>query len=293
MAVLRHHTSWRPFTTLVAASLGAITLAVSCPAAATDGRSENSGTLRYDLAADIAVTGAGAVGWIAWEVAKVSVGPTTCRWCDRNADGSDSLNGFDSWARRTFRWSQPKTADVLSSLVGSAFMPIAAMGTDVLMASSEERLGDAPVDLLVIAEAVVIAANVNELTKFAFARERPDVHASTPAQRAASKSSEDDISFTSGHTTIAFAIATASGTVASLRGYRLAPVVWTAGLVLAAGTGYLRIAADRHYATDVLAGGAIGAAVGLALPYFAHRPHPQVAAAPIAGGAAITVLGSF
>jgi hypothetical protein len=37
-----------------------------------------------------------------------------------------------------------------------------------------------------------------------------------------------DVSFWSGHTSLAFALAVSSGTVASSRGYDLAPLVWVA-----------------------------------------------------------------
>jgi len=44
-----------------------------------------------------------------------------------------------------------------------------------------------------------------------------------------------------------------------------------AGLGFAA-TACLRIAADRHYATDVLSGAAVGSAIGFTVPHFAHGP---------------------
>jgi membrane-associated phospholipid phosphatase len=41
-------------------------------------------------------------------------------------------------------------------------------------------------------------------------------------------------------------------------------------LGLAAATGYARMAADRHYASDTLAGAALGAAAGFVLPWLVH-----------------------
>jgi hypothetical protein len=38
----------------------------------------------------------------------------------------------------------------------------------------------------------------------------------------------------------------------------------------AVSTGVLRLVADRHYVTDVLAGAAIGAGAGFVMPMFAH-----------------------
>ena len=53
-------------------------------------------------------------------------------------------------------------------------------------------------------------------------------------------------------------VATAAGVVASMRGYRLAPLVWLVGMAIGAATAYTRIASDHHYFTDTLAGAAIG-----------------------------------
>ena len=49
--------------------------------------------------------------------------------------------------------------------------------------------------------------------------------------------------------------------------------MWVAGLVFASAGAYLRVAADRHYATDVITGAVVGSAIGLAVPYFGHRAH--------------------
>ena len=46
------------------------------------------------------------------------------------------------------------------------------------------------------------------------------------------------------------------------------PVVWGAAATIPAAAGYLRIAAGKHYPTDVLAGYAMGAAIGILVPHF-------------------------
>ncbi len=69
------------------------------------------------------------------------------------------------------------------------------------------------------------------------------------------------------------ALSKASGTPrASLRGYRGAPYVWALGVPLALLSGYLRIAADRHYTSDVLLGAALGSLFGGLVPWLLHRP---------------------
>jgi membrane-associated phospholipid phosphatase len=70
---------------------------------------------------------------------------------------------------------------------------------------------------------------------------------------------------------MAFSTAVAAGTVATMRGYRGAPYVWALGLPLALLSGYLRIAADRHYVSDVLVGAALGSAFGALTPWLMHR----------------------
>lgn len=75
---------------------------------------------------------------------------------------------------------------------------------------------------------------VAELTKRLVHRDRPD--------------GSDAKSFFSGHTAAAMASA----------GWRV-----DVGIPIAVGAGYLRMAANKHYATDVLAGAAVG--------YFAHN----------------------
>jgi len=45
----------------------------------------------------------------------------------------------------------------------------------------------------------------------------------------------------------------------------LPPFIWGTGLAIAATTGYLSIAADRHYLTDVITAAAVGSAFGFGI----------------------------
>jgi membrane-associated phospholipid phosphatase len=241
-----------------------------------------------DLRLHLALTVVGAATWATLTVFSSSLAPSSCRWCDRNSDGSDSLNGFDASVRRTLRWSNTKMADTLSTVFSFGLAPLAGVGIGSAIAAHDSRLAELPADLLVVAESAVLAINLDEFAKLGFARERPYVHFRSPSERVALRSSADDQSFFSGHATLAFALATSAGTVASLRHYRLAPVMWAVGMVFAATGGYLRVAADQHYASDVLTGAAVGAAAGFAVPYFAHREHgAQLGVAPCPGGVAL------
>ncbi len=101
-----------------------------------------------------------------------------------------------------------------------------------------------------IAIANVMAVSVTEILKRSVKEERPD--------------QSDDLSFPSGHTTVAF-------TNAALLYYEYKDSnLWYAssGFLFATATGILRIANNRHYTSDVLAGAGIGLASGLIVSYW-------------------------
>src|SRR5262249_57211679 len=107
--------------------------------------------------------------------------------------------------------------------------PGAALGPGALAAASaggSGGLGGFASDAHVIGESTLIAADLNEVIKLVGGRQRPAIHfASSPLP----PTSEDNLSFNSGDTTVAFALAVSGGTVASMRDYRLAPLVWASG----------------------------------------------------------------
>ena len=252
----------------IAASLGA---AVSEEVARADPSSPP--TLSPGVATDIAITSFAAGAWIFTEAAQPWIGPTVCGWCDRDPSGADTLNGFDAAIRSALRWSNPQAADITSGVFAFGVAPAGAIASVVAAAVHDHRGREAAEDLLFVAEATSIAMDVNQIVKFAEARARPDIH-DNPFVIGGSR--DERVSFFSGHTTFTFALAASSGTVASMRGYRLAPMVWAGGMVVAATTGYLRIAADKHYATDVIVGGLVGTAIGAGVPLLLHHSTSRI-----------------
>lgn len=96
----------------------------------------------------------------------------------------------------------------------------------------------------------VIAIGATEIVKHAVGEERPDL--------------SDNLSFPSGHTTIAF-------TNAALLYYEFKDSnLWYAssGFLFATATAALRVANNKHYTSDVLAGAGIGIASGLIVSYW-------------------------
>jgi membrane-associated phospholipid phosphatase len=82
---------------------------------------------------------------------------------------------------------------------------------------------------------------------------------------------EEFLSFPSGDTSIAFSVASSATTIAFLRGYAEAPYVLAGSATLATGVALLRVAADVHWSTDVLAGAVLGTLVGMGVPLLLHR----------------------
>jgi membrane-associated phospholipid phosphatase len=257
----------------------ALVLASSSKAAAEEPR-----PLRYDTRVDVSVTAMGATWYLMSELLKASLVPEKCRWCYRADDGGDLLNPYDGWVRRRLIWRDTRSADITSTVLVGVLEPVSQLGLTALAAGHENALAGFPLDALIVTESTVVAGVLNQIVKFGFARERPFVHylprAPDAVRKLTDSPSDDNLSFYSGHTTLAFAVATASGTVASLRGYRLAPVVWSTGLTLATTVGYLRIAADKHYFSDVVTAAIIGSIVGVGVPLVFHSPEHAATTAP-------------
>ncbi len=126
-------------------------------------------------------------------------------------------------------------------------------------------------------EAIAVNAFLSSLISNVTGRERPygRLCAVDPALQSFDCSSTSrDRSFFSGHSSTAF---TSAGLVCShhfhlnLFGGGAPDAIACATSLLAAGaTASLRVLADQHYASDVLVGSAVGAALGFGLPWLLH-----------------------
>lgn len=223
--------------------------------------------LRYDARDDGALAAGATALWIASELAKGRLAPPSCRWCAENR--------LDGRVREALVWERPDRAARASDAIAFGLLPAAMAAHQLLAARAAGATKEGFVDVLLVAEAAALSVDLNQLVKYSAGRQRPFVHHASADRRA---DADDNLSFYSGHSTLTFAIAAAAGTVSDLRGYRSAPWVWGAGMTLAAATAYLRIAADKHYLTDVLAGAALGTAGGIALPRLLHARKPEAGA---------------
>jgi membrane-associated phospholipid phosphatase len=229
----------------------------------------------YDLAVDGAVTAAAAGGTLALLLLKGELAPVSCRWCEPG--------WLDGELARRVGWRDPKLASTVSDVLQ------VAIGGGVLGYTVFDgyRRGDREAgyaNALLITEATSLALLLDQAVKYAVGRSRPYVWLGPPGP----DSRDGNLSFFSGHTTFAFAVAASSSTLL-LSQHAPGAVALTVVAFSAAGlTGYLRMAAEQHYLTDVLAGAAVGTLVGWAVPHFFHAPREGgLALHPVAGGISI------
>lgn len=121
-------------------------------------------------------------------------------------------------------------------------------------------------------ETVFITAGLTMLTKYSVRRARPFVYDSN-ISIAEKTESNAKASFFSGHTSMTAANTFFAATVFSdyFPDSKIKPVVWGLAAAIPAVTGYLRVRGGRHYPTDVIAGYAVGALVGWAIPKLHKR----------------------
>ncbi|NVJ22543.1 phosphatase PAP2 family protein [Myxococcus sp. AM011] len=266
--------------------------------------------LRFDWARDGVITGSAAVLWISSEAFfKSDLAPATCRWCDRAPDGTDTLNRVDRWGRGLAGNTEASRhrAGTWSNILGFGVLPVGVMGLQFAMG----RASDSPdrffaQDATIILESAMLATLANQTVKFLVGRERPFVHVLPEDQKGLTEQpSDNNLSFYSGHTNLAFALVVSAGTVAALRGYENQAWIWAVGLPLATSVGLLRMGADKHYLTDVATGAVLGAAFGVAVPLLLHgrtgtveagasrKPSSAARLMPVAGARMAGISGIF
>lgn len=249
--------------------------------------------VRVSLPVDIAITASATAVWLASDLLKSHLAPLDCRWCE--------VNALDTAVRDHLRWTTHGGAAVTLSNAGAFVVaPLVGAGLLAVQGAGQGGVRRVGVDLLITAEAVALAGTLNQLVKYSVGRQRPYARAGVPNPDTGQGADDANLSFYSAHTSITFSTAFAAGTVARLRGYSWAPAIFIAGGAVGVLTGYLRIAADQHYLTDVVTGALVGSAVGIGVPLL-HRndaagkpiafvPAPLPWPLPGGGGLALAAL---
>ena len=188
------------------------------------------------------------------------------------------INGFDRGAVGNHDAFADVTSDVTAVL---------AMTAPPLLDLVDVGGGHAfQVDAVVFAETLLVNGALVEIAKYAVQRPLPRTYA---GDRSLIDSPGGYRSFYSGHTSTVFAALTASAMTLRLRhGERWWP--WVVDGVVGSSVAVERVAAGRHFPTDVLVGALAGTVVGVVVPAL-HASRSPVTIVPSAGGLAIAIHG--
>jgi len=129
-------------------------------------------------------------------------------------------------------------------------------------------------------EVALVTVGFTDLSKAIIQRKRPYLYnpslSNIEKQKLISSEGGQD-SFFSGTTSISFASAVfLSKTVTDIYGKGiLSKIVWTSSLTLASTVAYLRYESGQHFPTDIIAGAAVGSAIGYFIPVL-HKKNSKL-----------------
>lgn len=235
-------------------------------------------TLASALAAAAAPPGPyelGKADWI-WVPAAVGIGafgeyqyqqmdPVDTLDLNRNRD----LWVFDRWDAG----ARSRLADLASTGLVAPLMaaPVAAAAWESL--HGRQDWNGAIADIVVYSEAQLAGMGLDLWVRSLRIHPRPLVYDRTAPSSDRLKG-EASGSFYSNHASTAFLSATYFAYTWSLRhpGEPENPWIWTGALTAAGGVAALRVVAGKHFLSDVVVGGAVGAGLGLIFPWLHRRP---------------------
>ncbi len=169
------------------------------------------------------------------------------------------VNGFD----RPAIGNHSGFADTLSDItVGAAVLvPVALDALDLGLGSELAE------DLVVYVEALAVNGALVSLVKYAAQRPLPRTYEGDPALVAGPGGYR---SFYSGHSSMAFAALGAASVTSNLR-HHTGAWPWIVTGVIGTSVAVERVAAGRHFPTDVIAGTVAGLATGIVVPLLHAR----------------------
>ena len=159
-------------------------------------------------------------------------------------------NNFDSFVRKKIHWGSSQ--DGLASGISDALLYgvfVGAIPLSSLYLRNHELL-------LINLEILSINGLITNIVKNVVQRQRPYSFYIKEDDEESYKS------FFSGHTSTAFAIGTSTAKMITNYSDIDKKIVWMSALGLASATGYFRIAADKHYFSDVFVGAIVGSLIG-------------------------------
>ena len=256
--------------------------------------------------ADIVVASVAFAAAAVPQILKDQLSPAACRICD-GPDNSGlpgtgsrgSLNGVDAWfhdAATGWAFSR-QTANTLSNVMAFGVLPTFAVAGAFTTTGPHASEGAGWRATAVVGESVLVSAAIFQSAKLLAARKRPFVRYGNGESGGTWSVSNPDshLGIPSGHTAIAASLGFSLATTATIQESGAAPWLWGAAALGTAGTGALRMIAEKHYFTDVVAGAVVGAASGVVIPLL-HRRGGALSSDGVsapAQGPAVSVSGRF
>jgi membrane-associated phospholipid phosphatase len=206
--------------------------------------------------ADVAAVSATGVVALLPGVLGLPKGPPSCAPCDPSG-----LPGID-------RWVVGRNSALDRN--GSTVLLLGVGGVATYWSAHDQSSAEARGNLAVLANAISWTSASTQWLKVLVRRKRPVLY--TSGAVAAATAADNQRSFPSGHTSVAFAVATSYLVMANRE--HLPHRTRNAMLLYggATGVGVLRMTAGSHFTTDVLAGAALGAGIG----WLVATVHPRL-----------------
>jgi membrane-associated phospholipid phosphatase len=177
-----------------------------------------------------------------------------CRWC--------APNNFDQTISEKLMWDNLRPIRISSDILAFGMSPLLALGSLAVGASTFKSFGR---DALVIFDSFAVTAMLTELAKISFRRARPDAFYNIQHD------GQSNRSFWSGHTSLVFSMLTSASVLALRNNSSWAPYILTSSAFLGVLVGYTRIAAARHWMSDVMVGMGVGIGVGVLMPFITRH----------------------
>lgn len=190
---------------------------------------------------------------------------------DSSALDRDDLMFFDRWVAGRYSNAAAKTSDFL--VAPFCLLPAAVSAWEAARGETSTRAAVA--DVVVLSEALILASSINLIVRSLQVHPRPYVYG-TEAPRAVREEGQASGSWYSGHASASFLAATYFSFTYTQRHpeFKGDAWLWAGTLAAAAGVASLRVAAGRHFPSDIVVGAAAGAFFGWVVPRL-HMDLPE------------------